>query len=268
MPDGTTSTQRSFDAIVVGAGFAGLYSMYKLRKLGLRVLGLEAGSGVGGVWYWNRYPGARCDVESLQYSYSFAPELVQEWDWSERYAAQPEILSYAEHVADRYDLLRYFRFDTRVERATFDEDSDYWHIDTTQGERLSCRYLIMATGSLSAGQVPALAGLHDFAGPLYHTGAWPHEPVDFHGKRVAIIGTGSSGIQTISTVAKSAKHLTVFQRTPNFSVPMRNVPMSPEIRDAWRSDIESKHRQLRESKAGQLFELNDKSALDVRLRTH
>lgn len=252
-----------FDAIVVGAGFAGMYSIHKLQAMGLNVRGLEAGSGVGGVWYWNRYPGARCDVESLQYSYSFDPELARQWDWSERYAAQPEILSYAQHVADRYDLEKSFQFNTRVASAAFDANENRWHLETTDNEKFACQYLVMATGSLSTSQVPALPGLDDFEGPVYHTGMWPHEPVDFAGKRVAIIGTGSSGIQTISTVAKTAEMLTVFQRTPNFSVPMHNRPMDTETRDAWRQDIEAKHRALRASKAGQLFEINEKNAVEV-----
>ncbi len=192
---------RGIDAVIVGAGFAGLYMLHRLRGLGLTATVIEAAAGVGGTWYWNRYPGARCDVESMQYSYSFSEELQQEWRWSERFAAQPEILRYANHVADRFDLRRDIRFDTRVVAATFDETSSRWHLRMDDGSLLTARFCIMATGCLSAARLPEIEGLDDFQGPTYHTGHWPHEGVDFTGQRVGVIGTGSSAIQAIPVIA-------------------------------------------------------------------
>src|SRR6476660_770693 len=196
-----------FDAIVVGAGFAGLYMLHRLRGLGLSVRVLEAASGVGGTWYWNRYPGARCDVESVEYSYQFSTELQQEWEWSERYAAQPELLRYADHVADRFDLRRHIAFDTRVTAAAFDDAANRWVIKTENGARLSASYCVMATGCLSVPNEPKFKGTETFAGPTYHTGRWPHEGVDFTDKRVGIIGTGSSAVQSIPLIAEQAAHL-------------------------------------------------------------
>jgi cyclohexanone monooxygenase len=187
--------QDSVDVVVVGAGFSGLYMLHKLRGLGLSVRVYEAGSGVGGTWYWNRYPGARVDIESQEYSYSFSPELEQEWEWSERYASQPELLRYLNHVADRFDLRRDIRFDTRVEAATFDEEAGRWRVATDKGERVLARFCVMATGCLSTPKVPDFPGARSFEGPIYHTSDWPREPVDFTGLRVGVIGTGSSGIQ-------------------------------------------------------------------------
>ena len=223
-----TDQSRSLDVVVVGAGFGGLYALHRLRGLGLSVQVYEAGSGVGGTWFWNRYPGARCDVESLEYSYSFSPELEQEWDWSERYAPQPEILRYINHVADRFDLRRDIQFDTRVTAAAFDEAVGRWRVTTDQGDDVSARFCVMATGCLSAATTPDIPGLHSFGGDWYHTGQWPHEGVDFSGKRVGIVGTGSSGIQSIPVIARQASHLVVFQRTPNFSLPARNEPLAPD----------------------------------------
>ena len=208
----------------------------------------EAGSGVGGTWFWNRYPGARCDVESLEYSYSFSPELEQEWDWSERYAPQPEILRYINHVADRFDLRRDIQFDTRVTAAAFDETSGRWRVTTDRGDDVSARFCVMATGCLSAVTTPDIEGLRNFRGNWYHTGQWPHEGVDFSGQRVGVVGTGSSGIQSIPVIARQASHLVVFQRTPNFSLPARNEPLAPDtqaevkagygiLRDAARSSF-------------------------------
>src|SRR5262245_35818363 len=228
-----------FDAIVVGAGFAGLYALHRLRGLGLSVRVFEAGEGIGGTWYWNRYPGARCDVESMDYSYSFSDELQQEWHWTERYAAQPEILAYINHVADRFDLRRDVQLATRVTTAVFDEAGGRWTVETDRGDRVSARFCIMATGCLSTAQVPDIEGLESFAGKWYHTGHWPHEGVDFTGQRVGVIGTGSSAIQSIPLIARQAAHLFVFQRTPNFSVPARNDPVAPgyaghvKRRSAW-----------------------------------
>jgi cyclohexanone monooxygenase len=214
--------------VIVGAGFAGMYMLHKARQQGLSAQVFEAGSGVGGTWYWNRYPGARCDIESMEYSYGFDDELQQEWEWSERYAPQPEILRYAEHVADRYDLRRDIRFDTRVASATYDEDERTWRVRTDQGDEVTSRYLVMATGCLSAANLPDIAGRDEFAGPTYHTGLWPHEPVDFTGQRVGIIGTGSSALQSIPIIAQQAAHLTVFQRTATYAVPAWNGPLDPD----------------------------------------
>jgi cyclohexanone monooxygenase len=216
------------DAVVVGAGFAGLYAIYRLRALGLDVRAFEAGGDVGGTWYWNRYPGCRCDVPSLEYSYSFDEKLQQEWHWRERYGSQPEILAYANHVAERFALRPHIRFDTRVVAARFDEESLRWHVATDAGEAITARFCIMATGVLSSTHTPAFPGIDAFGGALYHTGNWPREPVDFAGKRVAVIGTGSSGIQLIPVLAEQAAHLYVFQRTAQFSIPARNRPASPE----------------------------------------
>ncbi len=217
--------EQAFDALVVGAGFAGMYMLHRLRGLGLKTRVIEAGSGVGGTWYWNRYPGARCDVESVQYSYQFDPDLEQEWDWTEHYATQPEILRYADHVADRFDLRRDIDFDTRVTAARFDEVRGAWILDTDNRQRYVAPVCVMATGCLSAPNTPRFDGIDRFSGPTYHTGAWPHEPVDFSGQRVGIIGTGSSAIQSIPLIAEQARHLTVFQRTAHYSVPARNHPL-------------------------------------------
>lgn len=222
------SARIELDAVVVGAGFAGLYTLHKLRGLGLRVKVLEAGKGVGGTWFWNRYPGARCDVESLEYSYSFSEELQQEWNWPERFSAQPDILRYANHVADRLDLRRDILTERRVVAATFDDDTDRWTVSTAGGEVFEAQFCIMATGNLSLPRVPDFPGLKAFRGEWYHSGLWPEEGVDFTGQRVGVIGTGSSGIQMIPVIAEQAGHLFVFQRTANFSVPAVNRPMTPE----------------------------------------
>jgi cyclohexanone monooxygenase len=221
------SQNQQFDAIVVGAGFAGVYMLHRLRGAGLSVRVIEAGSGVGGTWYWNRYPGARCDIESMEYSYQFDDELQQEWVWSERYAPQAEILAYVEHVAKRFDLLRDIQFDTRVEAAHFDETSGRWQLSTDAGDEFSAQFCIMATGCLSSANTPDFPGLDAFEGDVHHTGKWPHEGVDFSGKRVAVIGTGSSAIQSVPLIAQEAEQLTVFQRTPSYSVPAHNGPLDP-----------------------------------------
>jgi cyclohexanone monooxygenase len=251
------------DAVVVGAGFAGLYALHRLRGLGLSARVYEAGDGVGGTWYWNRYPGARCDVESLDYSYSFSDELQQQWRWTERYASQPEILRYINHVADRFDLRRDIRLATRVTAAVFDEATTRWAIRTDRGDRVSARFCIMATGCLSTAQVPDFEGLATFAGTWYHTGNWPHEGVDFTGHRVGIIGTGSSAIQSIPLVARQAAHLFVFQRTPNFSIPARNAPLDPEHERRWKANYAEHRHQARESRIGFVVERNEHSALEV-----
>jgi cyclohexanone monooxygenase len=221
------SERTDLDAVIVGAGFGGISMLHRLRERGLSARVFEAGSGVGGTWFWNRYPGARCDIESLEYSYQFSEELQQEWEWSERYATQPEILSYIEHVVDRFGLRDGIQLDTRVTAAHYDETSQRWTVETERGS-VGARFCIMATGCLSSANVPEFPGHDSFEGETYHTGRWPHEGVDFTGKRVAVIGTGSSGIQSIPLIAKQAARLTVFQRTPNYSIPAYNGPLDPE----------------------------------------
>ncbi len=256
-------SEARFDAVIVGAGFAGMYMLHRLRKLGMTARVYEAGGDVGGTWYWNRYPGARCDIESMQYSYSFDESLQQEWSWSERFAAQPEILDYARHVADRFDLRRDIRFDARVTRAVFDEALDTWRVETDGGERARATFCIMATGCLSSSRVPDIPGVQDFRGRAYHTGRWPHEPTDFAGQRVAVIGTGSSGIQSVPVLAAQAAHVTVFQRTPNYSIPSRNRPMTPEYEREWKSEYAQRRQTARHEKGGTIYDVNPKSALDA-----
>lgn len=219
---------KDFDVVIVGAGFAGMYMLHKTRSMGLSARVFEAGDGVGGTWYWNRYPGARCDIESMEYSYSFSEELQQSWKWTERFAPQPEILQYANHVADRFDLRRDIQFSTRVSAAHFDESSARWTVRTERGDVVSAQFVIMATGCLSSTNMPAFPGLDAYQGERYHTGEWPHEPVDFTGKRVGVIGTGSSAIQSIPIIARQASQLVVFQRTANYSIPARNAPLDHE----------------------------------------
>jgi cyclohexanone monooxygenase len=216
------------DVLIVGAGFGGLYAIYRMRKLGLRVRCIESAEGVGGTWFWNRYPGARCDVESLDYSYSFSNELQQEWSWSHRYAEQPEILAYLNHVADRFDLRRHIRFETRVTAMHFDEARETWSVSTDKGPSVEARVCIMASGNLSAPRVPDIPGLEQFKGEWHHSARWPQEGVDFTGKRVALIGTGATGVQMLPKIAAQASLVTVFQRTANFSVPANNHPMPAE----------------------------------------
>ena len=251
------------DAVIVGAGLAGLYMLYRLRSLGLSTRVYEAGGGLGGTWYWNRYPGARCDVESVDYSYSFSAALEREWSWTERYAAQPEILRYIEHVADRFDLRRDVTLETRVTAAHFDEGRNRWDIVTDRGDRVSARFCVMATGCLSVPQTPAILGLERFEGATYLTGRWPHAPVDFTGQRLGVIGTGSSAIQAIPVMAQQAASLVVFQRTPNFSVPARNAPLDPEHERRVKANYSEIRRRNRESRAGYVVPVNDHSALEA-----
>ena len=253
-----------FDAVVVGAGFAGMYMLHRLNELGFSARVCEAGSGVGGTWYWNRYPGARCDVESMQYSFSFSEDLDQKWDWSEKYAPQPEILAYANHVADRFDLRRHILFDTRVTAATFDEDANCWRIETDRGDRVRAKFCIMAVGCLSAANRPPFKGLEDFRGPVYHTGEWPHNSVDFTGLRVGVIGTGSSAIQSIPIIAQQASALTVFQRTATYSVPAWNEKLTPEYRQAVKADYPALRAKARARPTGFYFPFNMKPALEAR----
>ena len=256
-----SASHTAYDVLIIGAGFAGLHMLHQVRAMGLTARVFEAASDVGGVWYWNRYPGARCDVESLQYSYSFSTELEQEWVWTEKYAAQPEILRYIMHVADRFDLRRDIDFDTRVTSAIFDETQNRWQLVTDTGARASGRFCVMASGSLSATRLPDIPGLAKFTGKIYHTGAWPHEGVDFSGKRVGVIGTGSSGIQTIPALARQVENLVVFQRTANFSIPGWNEALKPEDQQQWKS-VYREHR-TRAREVGTLYEFSDKGAMQA-----
>ncbi|MAI80679.1 MAG: cyclohexanone monooxygenase [Deltaproteobacteria bacterium] len=247
------TSQPFSEALVVGAGFAGLYMLHRLRGLGISARVLEAGDGVGGTWYWNRYPGARCDVESMEYSYQFSEELQQEWEWTERYATQPEILRYLEHVSERFDLLRDIQFNTRVQSADFDQNESKWCVETSSGQTFSCQFLVMATGCLSSVNTPHFEGMSDFSGSCYHTGHWPHEPIDFTGRRVAIIGTGSSAIQSIPVIAEQAKMLHVFQRTPNFSIPAGNRPLE----ESYVQEVKSRYPEFRAEGRSQGFGIVD-----------
>jgi cyclohexanone monooxygenase len=251
------------DAVIVGAGFAGLYLVHRLRGLGLSVLAFETGDGVGGTWFWNRYPGARCDVESMQYSFSFSPELQQDWDWSERYSAQPEICAYLNHVADRFDLRRDIRFETTVTAAAFDEDAGRWSVETNRGDRISAAFLVMATGCLSAARMPVFEGMDSFRGRILHTGHWPKEEVSFVGRRVAVIGTGSSGIQVIPRIAEQAAHLTVMQRTANFSIPAWNRALSADAQAQFKKDYDAYREKARNSRSGILYEYARQGTFEV-----
>jgi cation diffusion facilitator CzcD-associated flavoprotein CzcO len=257
--------QRQVDAVVVGAGFAGMYMLHKLRQQDLTVQVFETGDGVGGTWYWNRYPGARCDIESMEYSYGFDEALQQEWEWTERYAPQAEILSYANHVADRFDLRKDIQFETRVTAAAFDEEHSTWRVRTDRGDDVTARFLVMATGCLSAANTPDIPGADTFEGPTYHTGKWPHEGVDFTGQRVGVIGTGSSAIQSIPIIAEQAAELTVFQRTATYTVPAWNQPLDPvavkEIKSEY-AEFRAENR-LMPSAFGARMERTEQSALEV-----
>jgi cyclohexanone monooxygenase len=262
--DGTQAAPaESLDVVVVGAGFAGLHLLYRLRQIGLSVRVFEMGDGVGGTWFWNRYPGARCDVESLQYSFGFSDELQQEWNWTERYSSQAEILAYLDHVADRFDMRKDIRFERRVTAAVLDEASGRWRVSTDRGDVVAARFCIMATGCLSAARVPDFEGLDRFKGRWFHTGRWPKEPVSFAGRRVALIGTGSSGIQTSTAIAQQAAHLTVFQRTPNFSIPAWNAPLPEEKQADWKANYEAHRAKARATRSGVLYDYSQRGAFDV-----
>ena len=253
-----------YDVAIVGAGFSGLYMLHRARNvLGLDAVVFEAGAGVGGTWYWNRYPGARCDSESYYYSYSFSEELEQEWEWTSKYPEQPEILRYLDHVADRFDLRRDIRLETRVDGARFDEATGRWIVRTDAGEEVAAQFLVSAVGCLSAANVPQMPGLDRFGGEWYHTGRWPHEGVDFTGKRVGLIGTGSTGIQATPVIAAQAHHLTVFQRTPNYTVPARNAPLDPERAAEIKSTYPAIREHARNSYGGFPFDPSHRSALEV-----
>ena len=251
------------DVVVVGAGFSGLYLLYRLRKAGFSTRVFERGGDVGGTWYWNRYPGARCDVESLQYSYSFDEQLQQDWHWPEKFSAQPDILAYANHVADRFNLKKDIEFNIEVKASWFDEKLKTWKITTNTGEEINAQYFIMATGCISTTQIPNIKGLSDYVGDTFHTGDWPHEEVDFSGQSIAVIGTGSSGIQSIPVLAKQAKKLTVFQRTPNYSIPSQNEPMTKKYERSWKDVYSERRKEMRYSAHGSLKDLNDVPALSV-----
>jgi cation diffusion facilitator CzcD-associated flavoprotein CzcO len=253
-----------FDVVVVGAGFSGLYALHKLRdQLGLSVCVYEAGDEVGGTWYWNRYPGARCDIESYSYSYSFSEELQQEWEWSERFAGQPEINRYLNYVADKFDLRRDIRFGMRVVSAIYNEERSVWEIGTEQGTRVCAQFLVAGTGNLSAPKIPDLNGLDDFAGQVYATSRWPREEVDFSGQRVGVIGTGSSGIQVIPEIAQRAAHLTVFQRTPNYVTPLGNGAMDPEFQRYIKQNYGTIRTRSRQHNTGVPYDRVQPSALDA-----
>ncbi len=256
--------RESLDAVVVGAGFAGLYMLHRLRGLGLSACVFEAGGGVGGTWFWNRYPGARCDIESIDYQYSFDKDLLRDWVWTERYPRQEELLRYLNHVADRFDLRRDIRLNARVRAATFDESAARWEVQTDRGDRVSARFAIMATGCLSATKSPDFPGLESFEGDWFHTGAWPASEVDFSGRRVAVVGSGSSAIQLIPVVAQRAAELIVFQRTANFTVPAHNRPYVAAEHDLERYDARRKF--VRESFGAMAYPGNHKSALEVSAR--
>jgi cyclohexanone monooxygenase len=263
MPSVSAKASETYDVVVVGAGFAGMYMLHKLRGQGMTARVFEQGDGVGGTWYWNRYPGARCDVESMQYSYSFSDELQQEWNWSERYAPQPEILKYANHVADRFNLRPDIQFNTRVECAEFNESTSTWSVTTSDGKTVTAKYVVLATGCLSNARMPEIKGLDSFEGKVYHTGHWPHEEVDFTGQRVAVIGTGSSGIQSVPIIAEQASYLTVFQRTANFSIPARNARLTEEERRWFRAKYPEIRRFAREEARNGIYtEMPDRGALD------
>ena len=252
-----------FDAVVVGAGFSGLYLIKRLRDAGFSVLAIEAAPSVGGTWYWNAYPGARCDVESFDYCYSFSKELEDEWDWSERYPGQPELLRYLNHVADRFDLRRDIRFETRVTSATYGEADASWTVGLDSGESIEARFFILAGGAISMPNFTAIEGRENFAGQIYHTGTWPHEPIDFTGKRVAVIGTGSSGVQTSTAIADTVAQLTVFQRTPNYTAPVINHPLTPQALEEWRKTSPERHERSRHSRQGIPYPFPTTAALSV-----
>ncbi len=255
----------NFDGVIVGAGISGMYMLYRLRELGLSARVIEMASNLGGTWYWNRYPGARCDTDTMEYSYSFCEELQQEWEWPERYPTQPEILRYLNHVADRFELRPDITFNTRVEAATFDESVGRWRVQTDDGAELTAQFLIMATGCLSSPNTPHIDGMDSFTGPIHHTGRWPHDGVDVASQRVGIIGTGSSAVQLIPVIAKQAARLVVFQRTAQYAVPARNRPVDPKLVAEIKADYAGFRARNRLQPSAQLSNVpsNDVSALAV-----
>jgi len=260
--DSDTVSVERYDAIIIGAGIAGLYQLHRLRELGLSVRVFEAGDGVGGTWYWNRYPGARLDSESYSYCYAFSQELLDEWEWSEHFVSQPELLRYYEYVAEKFDLRRDIQLGARVSSAIFDEAENVWEIETEDGRRARARFLITAAGPLSAPTLPRIEGRERFEGEAFHTARWPHEPVHLAGKRVGVIGTGSSGVQIIQECAKLAERLTVFQRTPNYCMPLRNSPIDEEAQRELKASYPEIFARCRESMGGSLHNADPRSALE------
>ncbi len=264
--NGTTAAAApafDYDVIVIGAGISGLYQLYRARELGLRVRVLEAGTGVGGTWYWNRYPGARFDSESYSYAYSFSPELLAEWNWSEHFSAQPETLRYLNTVADKFDLRRDIECRARVTSAHYQEHTRSWDVTLQDGRRFTSRFLITAIGPLSAPTMPRVEGVETFKGPSFHTANWPHEPVSFEGKRVAVIGTGATGVQTIAEVAKTAGHLTVFQRTPNWCKPLHNAKIDEDTQAKIKANYPEMFKRCKETFACFLHTPDPRSIFDV-----
>jgi cation diffusion facilitator CzcD-associated flavoprotein CzcO len=258
------SSETRLDALIIGAGFAGLYQLMCLRdRLGLRAQVLEAGDGVGGTWYWNRYPGARCDTESHAYTYTFSEDLIQDWAWTERYPGHAEIRRYLNHVTDTFDLRRDIRFGARVAKAAYDQNANLWRVETESGNRYAATYLITAVGCLSSANIPNIPGLESFTGDWYHTGQWPHDDVDFTGKRVGQIGTGSTGIQAAPVIAEQAAHLTVFQRTANYSVPARNGPLSDEFKAYVKKNFPEIRDTMHSTANGHAFTISERSAHDA-----
>ena len=263
-PESTPGGSPALDAIIIGAGLAGLYQLHCLRdRLGLSVQVLETGGGVGGTWYWNRYPGARCDSESHAYGFSFSEELMRDWDWTERFPEQKEILRYIDHFADRFDLRRSIRFNARVSAAHYNDATNRWEVRTASGESFNAKFLITAVGCLSAANVPTIAGLDSFQGQWYHTGQWPHEGVNFAGKRVGLIGTGSTGIQAAPVIAETAQHLSVFQRSPTYSVPARNAPWSAEFKRYVKENAAEIRRATHATPSGHPFANSERLALQT-----
>jgi len=259
----TAAPALDYDAIIIGAGMSGLYQLYRLRELGMRVRVFETGTGVGGTWYWNRYPGARFDSESYSYGYSFSKELLEEWDWSEHFAGQPETLRYLNHVADKFDLRRDIQFGCRVAAATYDENSRSWSVALQDGSRLRARFLITAIGPLSTPTLPRIEGRDTFVGQSFHTARWPREPVDFKGKRVAVIGTGATGVQTIQTIAREVGHLTVFQRTPNWCAPLHNGKIDAETQKTIKAGYPEMFKRCQETFACFLHTPDPRGAFEV-----
>ncbi len=264
-PAAGTGPVDQFDAIVIGAGVSGLYQLYRLRQLGLSVRVYEDGSGVGGTWYWNRYPGCRFDSESETYGYSFSEELLQEWDWKEHFSGQPENERYLNYVADKFDLRRDIQFNSRVSSAVYDERENRWEVQLESGQRARAQFLVTAVGILSARYTPPFAGIESFKGESYHTSRWPKEHVDLTGKRVAVIGTGATAVQLIPIIAKEVGHLTVFQRTPNYCAPLRNSLVDPETQRQFKASYPEIHKKCRETPAAFRYDFDPRSALEVPL---
>ena len=252
-----------YDAVIIGAGMSGMFQLHRLRELGMSVRVFEAGTDVGGTWYWNRYPGARFDSESYSYGYSFSKEILDEWQWSEHFSPQPETLRYVNFVADKFDLRRDMEFNCRVEGARYDAALNQWQVDLPGGRQVKCRYLITAIGALSIPQLPDLPGKDEFSGDSWHTGEWPHEPVDFRNKRVAVIGTGATAVQLIQEVAKTAGHLAVFQRRPNWCAPLHNSLISNKEQQQIRADYPNMFARCRDSHGGFIHSADSREALQI-----